>query len=292
MKTLLVSLLLFFGTFLYGQTYPFKIYFFENRYSSQDKVFINNNNIFGYYDLFSQGYLESTTRKGHIDLNKVQASLNKYYPIKSKSGNLVLDFEGLIFSNLQNYAPGSDKFDEAEKEFIQMLNLVKQERPNLKIGIYGIPFRFYYDYQRKYNRGNKFDNILKKTDFIAPSLYLLYSENENKEDQNVKFLKDNLDVALEIGKRINKPVIPFFWYMVNPVNRKYGYEMISAQNLKLYLNTVKNYSYKNFKVNGILWWDVSEKFFGDYVYKANQGARNSRNIKSKMDLFRYYQLEK
>src|SRR5690606_740775 len=112
---------------------------------------IENVNLYSYYNLFSQGYLESNYKKGHIDLQKVKRSLEANYPNVNSTGNLILDFEGLVYHNLSKYKKESKQFLEAEKEFIDMVRLVKKLRPHLKIGIYGLPFRFYYNNQKKYN---------------------------------------------------------------------------------------------------------------------------------------------
>lgn len=290
MKCLLL-IALFISSNICAQEDTFQIYFFKNRYSEKDLKYIEKYHNFGYYNLFSQGYLESNKQKGHIDLEKVQNSLHMNYPQKDSDGLLVLDFEGLVYDNLRTYEPGEEKFDKAEAEFLQMLDLIKKDRPNLKIGIYGLPFKFYFKSQELYNRKNKFDKILKKVDFIAPSLYLLYSENQNKINENLEFLNDNLETSLSIANRLGKPVIPFFWYMVNPINKDYGGEIISSEALEIYLKTIKNYKYKSQKVKGVFWWDVSEKYFETYINKAKKGNRNNIDVKSKMDLFKYYKLE-
>lgn len=292
-KKILVLITLLFGLQqIFGQNNNFNFYFFENRYSPTELKFINSQQNFKMYNLFSQGYLESTTNKGHIDLVKVQRSVIANYPSSNASGYLVLDFEGLIYQNLQNYHSSHYLFKSASKEFIDMVRLVKILRPNLKVGIYGLPFKFYFENQRKYNEGNKFDLILKETDFIAPSLYVLYSEKEKNSKLNEKFLKENLQVFLDTGKRLNKPVIPFFWYMVNPVNKTYGHEIISKDKLKTQLNIVKNYSIDGKQTDGVFWWDISERYFTKYMNEAKKGKRRQHLIKSKMDLFKYYQLEK
>lgn len=270
----------------------FNIHIFENRYSEQDLEYVKRNNVFDSYNLLSQGYLESNTRKGHIDLNKVKKSIISAYPDVNACSYLVLDFEGLIFQNLKNYDMGSEKFNEAETEFIEMINLVKKVRPMIKVGIYGIPFRFYYPDQYQSNKNHKTDILLSKCDFIAPSLYVLYSEKEKKTNENIHFIKSNLDISLGISKRINKPVIPFFWYMVNPVNTTYGYEVISKRCLSKYLDVIESHSFNGVKAKAIFWWDVSEKYFDYYINISTQGKRRKNRIKTKMDLFKYYQLEK
>lgn len=295
MKVAILIIILFFSSLCtqgaFAQSNNFKIYLFESRYSLYDKNYVKSNDVYQYYDLFSQGYLESTKEKGHIDLQKVKRSLELYYPDKNKRGKLVLDFEGAVYQNLRKYNSDHKLFKEAEIEFINMVRFVKNNRPNLSVGIYGIPFKFYFENQKKFTQGSKFDKILREVDFIAPSLYVLWSENENKNIENEKFLKANLDLALKIAIRLDKPVIPFFWYMVNPINKKYGHEVISPKALKGYYLLVKNHQYNGKSVDGIFWWDVSQKYFGEFMNTSQKGLRNKHNIKSKFDLFKYYQLE-
>src|SRR5690606_12568763 len=115
----------------------------------------------------------------------------------------------------------SVRFKNAEKQFIDLLRYIKGVRPNLKIGIYGIPFRTYYPSQLKWNGDRKFDRLMSMSDIVFPSLYIIYPDKEKGKDANEQYLKDNLDVAFSYGERFNKPVIPFIWYIVHPNNKKY-----------------------------------------------------------------------
>src|SRR5690606_2878540 len=78
-------------------------------------------------------------------------------------------------------------------------------------------------------------------------------------EANYLFIKNNLDVALDYGSRLNKPVIPFFWYLVfSPdEDKELRNERLPRQEVYDYMNYINNYeSSTGAKVSGLIWWDT------------------------------------
>jgi len=156
-------------------------------------------------------------------------------------------------------------FIEAEREFAIMINLIKELRPNVKVGIYGIPFRTYYSSQHRWNANDKLDYILSLTDIIFPSLYILFPDKERGVELNDSYFKQNLDTAFDYAERLRKPVIPFVWYIVHTNNKKFGGELLGKSEMKRYLEYVRNYRRSSFKVQGIVWWETPTPYINQTI---------------------------
>ncbi|HEX2970724.1 MAG TPA: hypothetical protein VHP11_00225, partial [Tepidisphaeraceae bacterium] len=116
------------------------------------------------------------------------------------------------------------------RKFIQIIDWVRAERPDVKIGIYGFgPLRDYWtpvsylgavekpndkwqqahlaEFKQKYQQWQKANDFLKplmeKVDYVFPSLYTF----SNNPPSWVLYAKGNIEEA----RRYGKPVIPFVW---------------------------------------------------------------------------------
>ena len=97
-------------------------------------------------------------------------------------------------------------------------------------------------------------------------------------------LIENLKSALIYGIRLNKPVVPYVWYLIHPSNKKFGNQIIGKEEMKLYLNTIKNYCYLDKKAQGIIWWEPKDTF-----YNISEEMKNDRkNILTKDEIFIEY----
>src|SRR5690606_16326726 len=150
-----------------------------------------------------------------------------------------------------------------------IINVIKKTRPNVKVGVYGLPFKFYYPSQRQYNANNKLDVLLEQVDYISPSLYFDYPDMQRGASANRSFLKSNLDYVLSTGIRLNKPVVPFVWHMIHPSNKKFGGDLIDRDELHNHLNFIRNYTVSGRKVAGLLWWEPSYGSFSTYIKTSN-----------------------
>src|SRR5690606_1318747 len=108
------------------------------------------------------------------------------------------------------------------------------------------------------------------------------------------------DNAFSFADRLNKPVIPFFWYLVHGPERALRFERLSKEEMSEYIGYVRNYkSSAGTEISGIAWWDTPTPYSrntikGNFLKKENKGARtlnqkSTINEKSTIDeTFLYY----
>lgn len=209
--------------------------------------------------------------KGIVDKQAFLRNINKFYPNKNDSTLLVLDLENKLFKDLYTYDEGTVEFENAASEFSWMLKTVKKLRPNVKVGLYGLPFRAYYPHSKN---TTKLDKVLIHSDYLFPSLYSMYPDKQIGQKRNLKYLNDNLTIALQFGERLNKPVVPFVWNLVHPSNKLYRGELISKNEMIQNINFIKNFSYNNNKVLGIVWWDPDNNSFNRMLQKSQNKIKN------------------
>jgi hypothetical protein len=159
----------------------------------------------------------------------------------------------------------------------QIVDWIRSERPNVKIGFYGIaPLRDYWTpvlyqaaldnptnswYQQRlaeftanYQRWQQANDFLKplidKVDFIFPSLYTFYNDPTNW----VYYAKGNIAEA----ERYGKPVIPFIWMEYHNSTPLAG-QQLSPDFWKMQLQTLRQYA------QGMVIW-------GGVTYSPSSGS--------------------
>lgn len=272
-----------------------KTYVFKDRYTKSVQNFINQSSHFEDIKIMTGNML--TSDKNKVDYKKVENNLKKLYPSENASGMLCIDLENSGYNALKGnsitrFKKVSDKqFKEAEKEFIQLIKFIKSKRPKLQVGYYGMPFKIYKASEKRTGSDKMLDNILKEADVLMPSFYMPYPAAHNGSAANQKYLEVNLKGALEAGNRLNKPVLPFFWYLIFSPEKKFSYELISKEEMKTYTDYILKYNLNGKEVIGIIWWDSATPF-----YKKNKGMIKQNYIESKhrkqdinqAELFYYY----
>jgi len=140
-------------------------------------------------------------------------------------------------------------------EFVKSLKYAKQLRPNVKWGFYHLPYLSYWDKATSTNAKKAFNlaDIYRQSDFIAPSLYSFYPDSKHTTNNN-SYLKNNLELALKIGKQYHKPVMPFIWHRVHPANKSTGGGLLPMAYFKETVREIANASYQGHKATGIFWW--------------------------------------
>lgn len=192
--------------------------------------------------------------QGIIDTFDIKRYLTLFYPDSLSKGICVINIEDSVFYNLR-LDSSIPQFREAEKRFILILKIVKKIRPNVSFGIYGIPFGVYYPEQTKYNQGGKFDKLFGYCDFIAPSFYINYSDQQIGHVRNINYLQTNLQIALNYSGRLNRPVIPFIWELIHPSNKEFGGTIIPKDEYLDFANFLINYVYKGISIKGLFLWN-------------------------------------
>lgn len=270
-KVILIVLAVYCANGAVAQSNNQDIYFFNQRYNVATIDFLKSKN-FKRVDIITNSSLVNS--KGNLDFDNISKNLNKI--IKSDTKLLVIDWEKDDFWNLKNKR-GTASFKNSEKEFITLVKFIKTKYPNLNVGIYGLPFKVFYNKAAAYNEDKKFDNILRTVDVICPSLYFDFLDKEKGADVNKLFLKNQLEVALDYGKRLNKKVLPFVWEIVHPSNKNYGGQLVPISEFKSKVNYICDFKHLNSSVSGFIWWAPGNATLGHFQKKSRSFSQNKRN---------------
>ncbi|MBF9254112.1 hypothetical protein I2I11_12480 [Pontibacter sp. 172403-2] len=239
---------------------PFEVYVMNYRFGPKSLDYFKVNNIV-VTNLFAENAIVEDGSENRVDEAKVRNTLQKLFHHADSDGRLVLDWEDKdIFKALRDYPVTDSRYKRAEAEWRKLIGIIREMRPNVKIGIYGIPFNSWYETNiDKYNPPGKYDELLSLTDFLAPSLYLAFADEEVGHARNLQYIRENMDVALNYGKRLNKPVYPFFWHRIHDYNKKNGYELMQIDVFAAYMKFISTYTYKGYKADGVYWWEALSK---------------------------------
>ncbi|MEJ5994821.1 hypothetical protein WG904_10375 [Pedobacter sp. Du54] len=270
MKRLFVLIIfLSIGSQLFSQVpKDINLYLFKKRYNKKTWDIISKKKGILSIDILS-GFMIDPKKDGSIFYESVSNYLSKIYPQIEDKGLLCINLENQLFQNLKLLKKDDPRIKHSLVTFVSLIKYVKKLRPNVKIGIYGLPIRTFH-VQENDNSDRKLDAILSNCDYIMPSLYIIYPDKQITLKRNYDYLKQNLDQAFSYGARLKKPVLPFVWYLVHPINKKYGYEMLSPTEMKRYITFIKQYKYKNLNtVGGIIWWETPTPYRENKIRTSN-----------------------
>lgn len=259
-----VRFLFLFGILIFNQVFgqelktdEFVIYLRSGRYDEQTISKLNEIGKFENYRYLANYYIDRQ-RKDTINYNYVEEALSRMFTSKLDSGFLSINLENKFYKDLRDYDPQHPLYEHGLRELMDLVEYVKVHQPNVKIGIYGIPYNFYWEGQKKRNADNKLEPLLNLVDYISPSLYIHYPDSQRGKESNLVYIRENLKVALEYGRLLDKPVIPYVWYLIHPSHKKYGRQIISPPEMTNYLRLIKDFEYQGIKTSGIIWWQPSK----------------------------------
>lgn len=257
-------------------------YAFFERYDIKTKDYLNKNNFKSVKILTNSSIVN---KANNIDEQIIKKNLDKI--LTSDVELLVIDWEKEDFWNLKKKINQSE-FKIAEKKFIELINIIKNYNPNIKLGIYGLPFKVYYNLKPSYNEFGKFDKILSLVDVICPSLYFSFTDATIGEKKSREILSNQLRNSLEYGARLNKPVIPFIWELIHPNTKKIGGSLVPKKEFKRHLNQIKRYNVNGHKIEGLIWWSPGKP---SEVYNSlsKKNGLSPREIRSNK-LIEYFNL--
>lgn len=267
--------LAFNGKVLGQNTQKPKIYYVADLKSSKVNDFVQRNNLLKIQYLVDGKYLG---KKNDFTFSKMELrkEVERIFPNSKATGYAYLDIEDPYMEMIIKENSRSQKFQKAQKLYLDVLAYAKQLRPNVKWGYYGIPFTTYWGRDRDfYNKNQKISAILKKVDVLYPSLYIFYN-NVSFSLENSGYLRENTDEALKLGIQYNKDVIPFIMSRYHPSNQKRRFKQIDHGDFSDYVNSIVKPFSNGKSVNGIVLWNVD-----NYFYSINEPAiltdfKNSR----------------
>lgn len=290
MKVIFAFIVLFCNSIIgYTQTLDLRFYP-ENEIGYE---FADKNKIKTYSIIYDNSFVINEK----VDFQKLDLIVNKLFPQRYDHGFLVLDWEGKGFESLKDQK-NQKEFSYYKKEFISAIEFIKRIRPNVKTGYYGLPFRQYWNINKEfYLKNEALLSIIKKQDFIAPSLYTFYIDKPY-EATNIEYITKNVQYSLKIGKKLNKPVYPFVWHRVHKSNRNFGEKLIPVNTFKNTIQKIIDLKYDGIGIKGLFWWHAEEFFYADrhqrksiaYEYKnvKNAGAYQYSIFQRYFDVIKKY----
>ena len=247
MKNLIIILLLVSNSVVFSQNLI--VYTQKKKYKSSIVQSTNNFYFFGEY------YIDKN-KQGIINKRTLINGIEKVITNKNYSDLIVLDIENKVYKDLKVKSKNDHNYEKNINSLIDMIVAVKEIRPKAKIVLYGLPYSFNFDFQKKYNDFEKLKPLIEVVDYLTPALYIHYSSKQKSSKYFDDYIKNNLDLFFKFAEKSNKQVIPFIWYKIHPYNQNYGGDLIDDLTYNNYLNYIKKYRYNGKKVNGVIYWDA------------------------------------
>jgi hypothetical protein len=170
------------------------------------------------------------------------------------------------------------------KKLTQIVDWVRAERPDVKVGFYGLPPLSDYwtpvghltaiekgarnekaeaDFQAWQAANQRLKGLAEKVDFVCPSLYTFYDDPDGWK----KYARANIEEA----RKYAKPVYPFLWMEYHDSNAKLKGQVLPADYWKMELETCRELA------DGVViwggfqrrwnpltaWWKVTVQFMAE-----------------------------
>lgn len=264
-------------------------YVLDSRYDEATKAFFNSKENIEPYVYLGE-YTIDPKKTGKFEESNIVEAVHNYIPDPASNSIVSLNIESKIYKDLRDNKAGSKDAINAADEFIRIVQIIKRERPNVQVGIYGIPFRFYYASQKGVNDLAKFEQLFQAVDYISPSLYMMYPNKQIGANKNKAYIESNLTYSLELGARFGKPVVPWVWHIIHPSNKEYGGNLIEKAEFNDYMNLIATTAYNNSKASGVMVWEPSDASFNEYMRRSSITQQSLRSVAKpdKNSLIKYY----
>lgn len=220
----------------------------------------------------------SIVTKNSLNVDSVSLTniIRKIYPDKNATGVCILDWEGEALDILTNNHASDPGYQKIAAQFKKAVNIAKRERPNVQWGIYGLPFRTVSANEKWQRQCYQLRDLLKNVDVICPSLYMIYSERIVSRSYNERYIENNLRIALELGKELNKPVLPFVWPRWQGKGESFM-TLVPPEAFSAYVNKIMDAQVNGNKPAGLVFWD-GEVYY--YKQKQKQISREAPDLES------------
>ena len=201
---------------------------------------------------------------GVVEDEKLRDWLKRTFPNPNTKGYGVLDLEGKAEKTLHHKPKGSNEFNKALTEFLRALTIAQKERPNIKWGFYGLPFRDYWNRDNGWHEDNaKIEVIFQQSDVIYPSIYDFFKSADIPKHRvrDSLYVSDNVKEALKYGEKYNKPVLPFIWHRYHNSMKEIALERVEWEEMRQHITAALEAEVNGQYINGLVWWGDDQYFY-------------------------------
>ena len=189
-----------------------------------------------------------------LDRSILTSNVEKFVPDPNSEEYIVLNWEGKPYLAIQA-GPSHPDYKRATLQFIEAYDLVKRLRPRTKVGYYGFPIRDYWNRNEKWRAKNTaLIPFLKNFDVLYPSIYDFYDSSTGRGKGDDAYVRDNIEEAIRMGERMNKPVLPFVWHRYHTSNKKKRLELIPEDEFIAHVSAATSTKVEGRGIAGLVWW--------------------------------------
>lgn len=213
-----------------------------NRYGARDALILYQ----GAIDPDNNGMFEHEA--------KFKAAINQLVP-PDYTGPVVLEWKGKGLEGLMA-PPDSVAHARALEQYLQVLKLAQQMRPNAQFGFDGLPMSRHSDRNNQWLAMNEaLKPIYDQSNCLFPTVYDLYSDKETprqSQEQDVDYVRECVSLAIRFAR--GKPVyacIAARWHNSNP---DWGFMRIPEEEFKEHIGAIFDAQHNGDRADGVIWW--------------------------------------
>lgn len=228
--------------------------------------------------LINQRRIVNENDEWSIDENRLTKFVNERISNYKSNEYVVLNWEGEVYKAIRK-GPDSPDFIRASELFIKAYDIVKKIRPYTRVGYYGFPIREYWKRDDNWKLRNRtLDDFLSHFDVLYPSLYDFYDSGTYQGKGDLAYVHDNVQEALLMGIRLNKPVLPFIWHRYHTSNKLKARELIPVDEFIDHVTAAASVNEGGKSIDGVIWWGSEYSAFAKKnisIYKDKNALRSA-----------------
>ncbi len=180
-------------------------------------------------------------------------------------GFLVLDWEEGVMTHLAA-GPSDPEFARVVSEMVELLEFVRERRPDAKIGYYRMPWNEYWSQDDAWRAAVAAASpVLDASDALFPSVYDHYGDRPDRDDERLGVL---VRLALEIAGE--RPVILYTMHRYHSGNKTLGSRLINADEYVEHIAHLMQVEYGGRHPAGVVAWAEEP-----YWYRASNSKKRS-----------------
>jgi hypothetical protein len=245
---------------------------------------------YGWIPIIYEDFIDPT-HDGLLDDDLLKKRIKELFPASNASGICVLNWETPTMERVAALKLDPDVYQKQVAEMVRALKIAKALRPRVKWGYYGLNIQeYYYRNDSWRSRTEGFLPVMEASDILFPSLYKFYPYSINGYAFEESYAKENIDLILQYGARLSKPVMPFVWPRFHDADPKFGLQSIPDKEWTDHIGFLAKPNAKGQQISGIVMWAMDVYYLqSSEVVKKEAGSRKPENYRQE-NLLHYLDL--